>query len=388
MNRARNAFTLIELLVSLAIGSLLLVVVYAAFRTSLQAISSTRKLSLENRVLRAGFIAALEECDWWDLYDDRGDATAQRLRAAPADANGNWGLPFAPMTAVFAPRPTGAGAPDEDTRWWAKDYPWPAHDPLTWCRSTINEGYDRTYGGERRAFGNYGLFSHVKDAPVLEDPANAGAADYGAVPAGVVDRHWRDRQFAGLLHALGPYGLIDYLPANAFFALNGDPGDDRRYGTADDRDVEPERRFLPIGVQGNMPFTDHAFARPLYYMTKDQSFAVPAPRFITPLPDEGRLREAARSLFKTGRYGESNDDHWSFTATIRGRYEIAKPLLASPPPEWPVATLMVLRSYTYARATNVFRVRWTSPVTGELVEIAFTAQGTTLRGARQQRGLD
>jgi len=72
---------------------------------------------------------------------------------------------------------------------------------------------------------------------------------------------------------------------------------------------------------------------------------------------------------------------------------IVKPLLSDPasplstlkPQNWPDLSVAVSRYICYMRFTSLCKVRWTSPITGELVELTFNTLSTSLRGARQQR---
>jgi hypothetical protein len=55
------------------------------------------------------------------------------------------------------------------------------------------------------------------------------------------------------------------------------------------------------------------------------------------------------------------------------------------PAHWPVMGTYVARYVNHNRFACISRVRWANVLTGEISEISFTAFGTTLRGARQQR---
>ncbi|MDA3961348.1 MAG: prepilin-type N-terminal cleavage/methylation domain-containing protein [Planctomycetota bacterium] len=66
----RRAFTLIELTIALGLGLLVAYAAYAAFNTASQTIATVNRLALENRLMRAGYIAALEDADYWLHYDD------------------------------------------------------------------------------------------------------------------------------------------------------------------------------------------------------------------------------------------------------------------------------------------------------------------------------
>lgn len=379
MNRA---FTILEMIIAVGLGLVLVLAIWAGFRSTVQAVTATNRLALENQLMRAGVIAALNEADWWDLYDDRGDAALQRLRGV--------GMPFAPMQAAV------------DGSAWNGDEPWLPSDPRTWARGNPLEPLgERDSNGDgvmekrnsqwetTRPFGSYGLFAHLKDAPKLGRFAGAAWTPYGSLPGGFIDadRRWLALRIEQLSRTLGHYGLLDHLPSNILPAVPGDPGQDGISGNADDADGAWHPRFLQGGTW-NMGAGD-GYSRPnaVYIMTKDQSFFVCPPAWYTGgTPNAGQLREWHWSAIRTGRH--TNTEGYDNVSWVRARAQLEKPLLAAAPEHWPEVRLSVLRSVTYQRFTNVYKVRWTSPLTGELVELSFAAPGTTLRGARRQRGLE
>src|SRR3954470_15515080 len=73
-----RAFTLIELLVSIALGMVVATTAFAAFRVASQTVGAANRLSVENGLLRAGFLACEDEVDWWRLYDDPEKPAAER----------------------------------------------------------------------------------------------------------------------------------------------------------------------------------------------------------------------------------------------------------------------------------------------------------------------
>lgn len=392
----RNAFTLIELMIGVVLGTLVVGLVYATLRALSQSVTAANRIALENQLMRAGFLAALEEADFWDLYDDRWNTAAQRLRTAP-----DWtqrGLSFSPFASAF-PAPGAAAAGPDGANSWDDAYDWPAADPRTWFRGNLLEGAGERRNGSGqiarrpdsgnqyrslRLFGHYGLFAHVKEQPLLGRLLvdDATWIPYGPLSTPVAHT-WLENQKAGLARALGWYGLLEYLPSNAWHGVLGDPGGDKRYGTADDLDSTWDDRFvageLAGGDNGSVP---HG----IYRNTKDFSFFVIPPRFNPGSPDLNALRTWSWSRIRTGRH--ANLDGYDNVKQLRLQALLSRPMLATRPESWPEVTLSAMRSVTYGRFTNVFKIRWTSPITGELVELGFTAPGTTLRGARRMRGLD
>jgi len=236
MPESRKAFTLIEVTIALGVGMFVVITAYAAIRSASQTIRAADRLALENRLLRAGFIYAMDELDYWSMYDDP-DAPAgsegRRLRGVttdtlPATFEGvastpyfpkrSYGLPFTPLkdlppanefadgTAGFTGLASGGdgnfaaadrgwtlrpGAPlllsasgvtdlavggavftADRDRGLDPHRPYQANDPATWYRGSVME---TTLG--RRDLGRYGLFSNLKKTPLLghgEDARDPG----------------------------------------------------------------------------------------------------------------------------------------------------------------------------------------------------------------------
>lgn len=78
--RPRNAFTLIELMVATALGLAVMLLLVIAFRAVAGTINATRRLAVENGLLRQGVLAAFEEADFWTFWDDPDDAANTKMR--------------------------------------------------------------------------------------------------------------------------------------------------------------------------------------------------------------------------------------------------------------------------------------------------------------------
>lgn len=162
-----RAFTLLELMIAVALASMIVYTAVAAFRVASQSMTVAKRLSVENNMLRAGYYAALEELDFWDLYDNRAatDVTKNPLRVAKK--------PFAPMS--YDPSRHSA-------------------DPRTWWR-----GFGFAHTAEYTLkWGNYSLLAKAAH----DDPVRA----------------WYPNQVKKLNETLGSYGMISYLPGNAIFS--------------------------------------------------------------------------------------------------------------------------------------------------------------------------
>ncbi len=254
MNRpARNAFTLIEMIIASAVGLFVLVTAYSAVRAASRTIQSAERMALENRLLRAGFVYALDEIDYWILYDDplpggsqplRGNSTTQlpsnmESRSEATFIPLQYGMPFTPMrdlppvnhdTAATGVRlrpetrllattvdlddvASGGAIFDADLdRGWDMHRPYVAANPASWYRGLLLEG-----SGGIRLYGRYALFSNLKRLPTLghgtdaRDPGwryrTAWAFSTGAcVPA----------NRPGWVNETGPFGQADASESRTF----------------------------------------------------------------------------------------------------------------------------------------------------------------------------
>ncbi len=219
--RLRHGFTLIELVVATGVGMFVIVTAYAAVRSASRTIQAAERLALENRLLRAGFVYALDEIDYWTLFDDPVSANPQPLRATDAVTisrsseqktnnvvtalsstytTSTYGLPFTPFkdlppvdydaaTTGVRLRPgdpiLATSAEQSDTglggslltrdldRGWDMHRPYQASDPLSWCSARLmyasssipNDG--KMKSDDLQLFGRSGLFSHLKRRPTL-----------------------------------------------------------------------------------------------------------------------------------------------------------------------------------------------------------------------------
>lgn len=209
-------FTLIELMIAITLSMMIAYTAFAAFRVASQSVATCRRLSIENGMMRTGFIAALEELDFWDLYDDRNapNPSANPLRAT--------GKPFCPMSY-------------DPTR--------KENDPRTWWRGF---GFS-TDVANTNLWGNYSLLS------------KAGHSD--AV------RAWYPNQVKNFSEKLGAYGMISYLPGDAIFCWyeNGSPFSIKGIP----RDIWERTAWDPLTVNGDAfekgNRLDHLPSRPSHW---------------------------------------------------------------------------------------------------------------------------
>ncbi|HYE05996.1 MAG TPA: prepilin-type N-terminal cleavage/methylation domain-containing protein [Planctomycetota bacterium] len=344
-----RAYTLIELLIAVALGMVIMLAAVAAVRTAAGALTMANRIGAENALICAGFLAALDEIDDWRTYDDATPGSAN-LRLRDRDAARGYGLPFTPMRDGW-PR-DAVDAWDGDAARWAVNHP-----DGRW-RGNLAERI-----GTDLRFGRYAIFADVRT------PAMVGSQAYGAYGP-VQPRTWLASQVRGLDHALGHYGLLEYLPPNQVLAwYDAAPGAD-----------EPT-------LQGGMS----AQWATMNFWSDIPSFDPYASRSILPPAaatdgwSTAQLVDGHRRLYQTG---------W-MTSWMPGdmseflrRSLASRPLLPLAPSAWPAVAIQVCRSARLYRFNTLCRVRWTSPITGESSDLAFSGFGTTLRGARQARGLD
>ena len=162
----RHAFTLIELMIAVTLSIMIVYTAFAAFRVVGQSVATSKRMSIENGMLRTGFFAALEELDFWDQYDDRNSANpaGNPLRAT--------GKPFCPVS--FDPTKQRS-------------------DPKTWWRGF---GF-ATDSANTNKWGNYAVLSKAGHS----DPVRA----------------WYPDQIKTINETLGGYGMISYLPGDAIY---------------------------------------------------------------------------------------------------------------------------------------------------------------------------
>ncbi len=423
----RTAFTLIEMMIALSLGLVLIFTATAGFRVASQSITIANRLSLENSLMRTGISLAHEQLDFWTNLDDP-NASGQRLRQTfavnPAGfgplvvgqpGGGTVGLPFAPLSQVF---PAGGGVPralagaatisaapvilqggttPPDPSWeqdtgFDPTYAWAAHDPRTWFRGNVCEklrGNPPAVDGAIPPlwFGRYGIFTNTDTNPTFMSFANIVAdplttptpysAGYAASTGEFPLHLWYGRQLRGLSRALGFYGMCDYLPSNAVYGCYGTYSDGANTNQGGMARVFLETNGIFIGT-GMGPTT-----LGIYAFSNANSFGVtnPAGRTVT-----------------TGVLASEHYRHWSTdysvvnqsTATSAlGQFITASlpmvKVLDQSPAQWPVVTVGVAHFLKSAHFVNIAKVRWVSPLTGQLAELSFTGVGTTLRGARMQR---
>lgn len=386
---ARDAFTLIELLIAITLGLAIVYTAAAGFRAASQSVTTSNRLALENSLLRAGYFAATQDADWWLAWDDPDDSSNQRLRWFANYQPWKRGGPFTPFDTSSFPRSGTLGTDSE--RGWDPTYTWPANDARTWFNGNLVEQGKYT----QHIFGHYELFSHNKTTPTLNKTFPIGVAFGGsATPL----RTWYGNQLESLKNAMGYYGVVEYMPANAIYGTVGDPGGDNAFGTPDDDDQRMSREWCdPSGSGGGQQWRfanddgDTAWARGIYRHTRDSTYpVVPASRNTTARTDRLSNEQLVAMQFRSwatdrvGAAGAIGPGTYGIQ-DLTAKTVISRPLLDYRPSHWPDLTLQSMRYLSNSRFVTLLRVGWVSPLTGQQTYLSFTTISTSLRGARQQR---
>jgi len=430
----KNAFTLLELMLSMVLAVVIIGTLYAGFRAASLTVSVTERLALENRLIVAGIIAAVDEVDSWASLD-RPDHTPLRTnpaggfkvitpshRTSAGDQSYAWGgtdwaqlpQPFTPLKASW---PT-SGAADtiaagEDASGLALsgayDPTWLVNDPRTWYRlDGANWMSDPASREDENPFGNDALFSGAQSGVRVESPLALTAPGVQGDTRWPIAHTWSARQTKGLSYGLGFYGLFSYLPANAFLDYydidNRAPG--RGLSNGEVRliymgglDPNSNINHFGQGAAGNQ--YQGMFRMPLGY--GEGAFFSGAERAgtrsqwlftnhlgISGYPPGADNATRQRQLFlhrkMSGSLGrESEAGTYSLLLTS---LSLPADLIAQRPSHWPQVTAEVRRTMKWQAMLNACYVRIIDPINGRMTQLVFPVTGTTLRGARISRGLD
>jgi hypothetical protein len=374
----RRAFTLIEASIAVALGMVVAITLFAGLRVSLGCVSAADRMAVQNQLIAAAMLRLSDELDDWRSYDDPDDATAQPLRVG-LDYAGR-GKPFSSFREVWR----NAGL---QHAWSDDDHAWSAAEGRSWWRGCMGErgGSGTEWRTKPPRFGYYGISGASVRAGVT--PSYIG---YGTPPQPTQDSGaWLYDQQKGLYLALGFYGMADYLPNNSIFGWYEDP-------------IEPPRKH-PIPTAGGIPSyylnngghgqeynrVGAALRSPqsIYQATYNGIFAITAGNAVGASADLDTTIRFNRFAWGTWEGGSDDGIRLDMIDLFR-RCEARPTMLALRPAHWPEVSARLMRTMHKAYFTNLCSVAWTDPITGASSTLRFTGFGTTLRGARRQRGLD
>ena len=317
-------------------------------------------------------------------------------------------------------------------------YAWAPHDPRTWFRGNPLEKWLWWVAPNTSPtiMGRYGAFTNVTPTPVFSTytvngpypPPQTSAPSYSAnyqASSNYPPHLWYGRQLLGLSRAIGWYGLFDYLPANTMFGyyLSFSQAGGNLWGnTSSAGNLATFYTFPGWNGQNYAPYPwqDPFVANPInptgwvsnpnggwywnfvgqgmgpttmgvYSLTSTSSYAVSNPYGDS--IDNGIIDS---NTLAWRCYSYSNSD---YSATYNGnnqgaalglQYFIAttlplKAIMAGTPTNWPNVLVGCGHYIKSAHYVNLAKIRWTSPLTGQVAELSFDGLGTTLRGARMQR---
>ena len=383
-----RGFTLIEVMIALSLGMLILYTAVAAFRMATQSVTVANRLSVENAVLRAGYQIAHRDLDFWTNVDDPDLTTRQGLRPGAVGS----GMPFTPFATSW---PGAIGDDESATGHDPRDSSWAMGNPRVWWRGNMAEkariANNANALGTDLRFGRYALFANLERTLAAGDLASTqvvsgtdpnGAAVYTSQGYGgsvQVPHSWMYNQISGLEKALGFYGLCDYLPASAIYSYYGrwvqDTGNN--FSTATNMGGMPLWLIAPQGDFNNGDGNQQT-PRSKYRNSYQTSYGIVDPRSSN---NPSTVQQRHRRKYHLG-YGSGTGSHNEFNSWSA----IPDNHLALRPQSWPGLDVSVQRFIKNTRFVNVARITWTDPLSGETSELSFTGFGTTLRGARQQRG--
>ena len=397
----RHGFSLLELIIAMALGLVLISVVYAGFRVAAQSVTVTERLALENRLLIGGVVLSLDEVDHWTSLDHPTITTRQLLRTSGpfksigaqnggyAGDGSDWAQLPQPFTPLSAGWPTsGVSLTDSGTY----DPVWLANDPATWYRGDGAFHTNSRSDADASPFGNYALFAAVGGAAVAVGPSGSATQP--------TSQNWLPRQQRGLKYCLGFYGWFSYVPANTLLDwyeisdTNGPhavrPNDlwPQWVFTSAQAASPNQGRFTLQGGSGSgnlQTGAERGATRAFWLYSNQVAIAAPSPGAT---PDEQRRRCVINRQMSTSFTPGGSDEAVSTYPLVLAQLDPGQALIASGPSHWPTVTYGVRRTMKWGMIINLCTVRSVDPVSGQMTELRFPATGTTLRGARWARGLD
>lgn len=369
-----RGFTLVEVAVAIAMSLIIVGTAIATVRVAATTITKARRLSLENGLLRAGVLVAMDDADLWMSLDDPNDPSRQRLRiATPADR----GLPFT------------ATASDASVDFTVQSQ---SHLPEAWWRGF---GYYNVYldgDWSDRNYLRWGDYSLV---------CNAQGGDYRAK---------QPAYQKAMIEQLGAFAAMEASPAStnwwyydgrgadtlpAYFARWQGESGGSAYGTFDiaraDMPLMAQDDGARLMVSDRRAMTNTA----IHFLTSANLMGDPD----DPIDPIGFHHTWMVSKATIGDGGEdlaeldqqlTRLDARDFTATKalqRGkvRYEVVS--RADVPEDWPSVATQRIGWYLRGKVGHWIRVTVTDPLTGRQMALSLDAPGSTLYGIRMQRGL-
>ncbi|MDA3961307.1 MAG: prepilin-type N-terminal cleavage/methylation domain-containing protein [Planctomycetota bacterium] len=358
--RSHTGLTLIELLVAMAIGLVVAYTAYTGFNAAVATVARVSIMSQQNRLLRVGLQHALDDVDHWSYYD----------RADHLDLRAE-GHPFHPMEAGE----------------FSSDY-------LAWQHSSFYAGSTAVLFDELGNYANVGWAE--KD----------GAGD--SVWSAGNDVHQRTEW---LFTQAGNYAMFDYLPANAIYhyyrlgqsegwyqspgGYRWEPGQDTPKAFSGP-DANNSNNMMVISAMGKID-RNRDYARlwwpwrpeSLRPLTRNRLIRTGNVFFMSPETSYGSNQAHANNhwwLNDVSWRGINRTHPWNLRQFSANCVPIMD-LMPSKPAEWSGLNYTIERRQAiYPTVSGNLRV--SDPIEGTAMRLNFACIGTSLRGARLQRGLD
>ena len=378
----RSAFTLIEVMIAIALGMAVIYVAFAGFRVAAQSVAIANRLAIENSIMRTGLTIAYNDTDFWTSYDDPADVGnvlgRQPLRALPVVVSSKLrGLPF---TSFKSAKAAGAYTQPADLiqDTYVASAPWLAQEgAIGWNPNAWTASESRGW-----SWGNLAERTPQSSMPNPDKHQTMGYYHWFASPDPTTTHNWQQRQLDGLKGAMGYYGLFDYMPANTGLMIYDRANTSGRWAVSLEWCYAGSNKYF---IGNDARYEGLNYAQDLLSATNGSPFIIPSP-----FGAAGRLSEVAYTRYSTGisLSTASNNQSNINTLLVDGTENTAWLPENARPAHWPSLDVSALRFIRTNSFVCLNRIRWMSPLTGVQSELSFTAYGTTLRGARQQRKRD
>lgn len=371
----RHAFSLVEIAIALPLALMVLVAATAAFRAASKTAAVSQQLSRENAAIVAGYEAATNEVDFWFCLDNPADPAGQQLRTG-------WQVRgLAGLTAPLQPAAPGtqgvAGQPFAPLELPADFWNPAVMDPRWWPRMGLQSQPTGAGGNEQQIAHLKHPHAAARWLPWVQDRC-----------------YW----------SIGLGGYLEYtigsLPVNWLLPSNGE----NSFGntvTLTAATHGPLPRQWWDGLRDSPTVRDsidHRYSYQNRCVTYNRCSVWLAPRDgCTWNPDLGsgvEMRYDVTGAFVVNRAEADGDagndriDQISGAALpdSQGALYAGPPEVRVAPAGFPEVRVGVARySERNANSMSVIDIRVINPQAGTQRQIRFWSDGTSLRGARQQR---
>ena len=428
-----SGFTLIELMISVSLGMLIVYVATSGLRTAAQSISRAQKLAAENAVIRAGMSLALAETDFWLSHDNPYDCTdgnpatpgtETSLRNFITVNSRIQGLPFTPMKAntdfnsgLTTSKITAGNFSQiqssltnvqlnklkQSSRWDQNGFM--AHDPRSWSWANLAERVPvksvRETDANGPVIGNNGKVERKSD-PSLTVNSVLKRQLFGAyslfAATGVDGQPWQNNQLEQLKWTLGSYGMLEYIPANTPLATYSNKAKTPTPMWL----ISPEwcytggmkGKHYYLGADGGVNGVHQAndimgiTTGPLYSLANPYKLNTTADQSLVARDLNDLVEVSSKKYWSNIRAGAGGTGEGQLEDML-AEVDTQRPWLDSTtaPEIWPQLRVSSMRHVRTGQFICLNRITWIDNLTGKETEFSFTAFGSTLRGARQQRQL-